>query len=92
VPSVRKLLISILVGLMVALISGLVPSPLSYMLLGVALHGFPFAWMSQVIYPNAPIKIEYDGFLLDVFFWASVFYIGYYRVYKRRRGSPKLNS
>jgi len=48
--------------------------------------------MSQVIYPNAPIKIEYEGFLLDAIFWASIFYIGYYGIYKKRKVSPKLNS
>ena len=89
---VEKLLISILVSLTVTLISGAFPSPLGYMLLGVALRGFPFAWMSQVIYPNAPIKIEYEGFLLDAIFWASIFYIGYYGIYKKRKVSPKLNS
>jgi len=89
---VEKLLISILVGLTVTLISGAFPSPFSYMLLGVALRGFPFAWMSQVIYPNAPIKIEYDGFLLDVILWTSVFYIGYYSIYKKRKASSKLKS
>jgi len=48
--------------------------------------------MSQVIYPNAPIKIEYDGFLLDVILWTSVFYIGYYSIYKKRKASSKLKS
>jgi len=69
---VERLFVSILVGLTVTLISGAFPNPLGYMLLGVALRGFPFAWMSQVIYPNAPIKIEYDGFLFDAIFWASI--------------------
>jgi len=87
---VERLLTSILFGLTVTLISGIFPNPLSYLLLGVALRGLPLAWMSQVIYPNAPIKIEYDGFLLDVVFWTSVFYIGYYRIYKNlRRNSSK---
>jgi len=82
---IQKLTVSILVGLIITLISGIFPSPLSYMLLGVALRGFPFAWISQVVYPGAPTKIEYDGLVLDLIFWALVFYIGYYRIYKRRR-------
>ena len=89
---IQKFFISILVGLIVTLISGIFPSPLSYVLLGVALRGLPFAWISQVIYPGAPAKIEYDGFMLDVFFWALVFYVCYYRVYKGRQVSPRLNS
>jgi len=89
---IERLLTSILFSLTLTLISGIFPSPLSYLLLGVALRGFPFAWMSQVIYPNAPIKIEYDGFLLDVIVWTFVFYIGYYRAYKRRQRPPKLKS
>jgi len=92
VHGIGKLLISILFGLIITLISGIFPSPLSYVLLGVALRGFPFAWISQVIYPGAPVKIEYDGFMLDVISWALLFHIVYYRIYKRRQFSPRLSS
>jgi len=88
----RKLLISILVGSIITLISGIFANPLSYVLLGVVLRGLPFAWISQVIYPGAPVKIEYDGLALDVVFWALVFYIGYYCIFKRRQFSPRLSS
>ncbi len=86
---VEKIFISILVGLITTLVSGFLPNPISYVLLGVALQGFPLAWMSRVIYPGAPTKIEYDGFMLDAIFWALVFYIAYYQIFKRRQIFPK---
>jgi hypothetical protein len=71
-------------GLAITLVSGLFPSLLSHILLGAVHYGAPLAWITQVIYPNAPKIYHFPEFLFDVAFWTLVSYLGY-RVYKRAK-------
>ena len=80
----RRMAISIVVGGVITFLLGLFPSPLSYLLLGAAQWGIPLPWMTQVIYPNAPKTFHWAEFIVDVGFWTSIFYVCYYRIYKRK--------
>jgi len=64
------------VGIAVTFLSGLTPSPLSYVLIGAAQWGIPLPWMTQAIYPNAPKTLHWGEFIVDVGFWAFIFYFG----------------
>jgi len=81
----RKVAISIMFGAGFTFLLGLFPNPLSYLLIGVAQWGMPLPWITQAIYPNAPKIFHRSEFIIDVVFWSSIFYICYYRIYKRRR-------
>ena len=79
------LALCVIVGGVVAYASGFFPSPLSYVLVGVAQWGIPLPWITQAIYPNAPKVFSWETFLVDVGFWALVSFLGYSTINKRRR-------
>jgi hypothetical protein len=89
---IRRVAASILVGVVITLLSGLFPSPSSYLLLGAAQWGMPLSWITQVIYPNAPKIFHWSEFTVDVGFWSFIFYASYYRIIKRRQAVEPLKA
>lgn len=66
-------LIGILCGIIITLISGLFSYPTGK-LLGIKKWGYPFYWLSQVIYPGATKNVNWSNFIIDVLIW-SIFAI-----------------
>ena len=44
-------------------------------IIGVEKWGFPFYWLSKIIYPGADKKINWSNFLIDILIWIMVVYV-----------------
>jgi hypothetical protein len=65
-----KILVSIILGSIITLASSVVPSTGGG--IGARNAGYPFPWMTQPIYPGAPIVIDYIGLVLDIIIWTVI--------------------
>ncbi|MFW9771224.1 MAG: hypothetical protein ACFFFB_01325 [Candidatus Heimdallarchaeota archaeon] len=68
------ILISVLSGIILNVVLGFIPNPIGS-LLGSQQWGYPIYWLSQVIYPGAPIEISWLTFLFDVIVWTLSFFL-----------------
>lgn len=64
-------LFSLIGGITFTLITGLYPYPTDG-IIGVEKWGFPFYWLSQVIYPGAEKIINWSNFLIDILIWSAI--------------------
>ena len=65
------LIISIVSGVIITLILGLISYPTNG-LLGVEKWGYPFHWLSQVVYPGARVNVNWSNFIIDLLIWIIV--------------------
>lgn len=68
------LIISILSGIILTILLGFVPYPTGD-LIGTQKWGYPIYWLSQAIYPGAPIEISWLTLFFDCFVWILSFFI-----------------
>jgi hypothetical protein len=66
----EKILYSIILGVIITLASSLFPSLGGG--IGVQAMGFPFGWLTQVVYPGAPMQIDWIGLILDIVIWSVI--------------------
>jgi hypothetical protein len=59
------LILSIALGIVIALITGLFPHTTEGMI-GVRKWGYPFYWLSQVVYPGAKINLNWSNLIIDI--------------------------
>jgi len=85
----RRLVISIIFGAVITFLSGLFLNPFSYRRLGVSHWGIPLPWITQIVYPNATKILKWAELIVDMGFWAIVFYFCYYLIYKRETKPKK---
>ncbi len=64
-------LLSLIGGIIFTLITGLLPYPTEE-IIGAEKWGFPFYWLSQVIYPGAKKIINWSNFLIDILIWSVI--------------------
>ena len=62
------LILSIAIGIVIALITGLFPHPTEG-LIGTRKWGYPFYWLSQVVYPGAKIHTNWSNLIIDILIW-----------------------
>ena len=67
------ILISVISGIIFNIILGFIPYP-SGGLIGSQKWGYPIYWLSQVIYPGAPIEISWLNFTFDCIIWIISFF------------------
>ena len=65
-----RIFISIILGSIITLASSIIPG--SGDGIGARNAGFPFPWMTQPIYPGAPVVIDYTGLVLDIVIWTII--------------------
>ena len=71
VKLILKFFLSFIGGIIVTGITGLYPYPTEE-ILGAEKWGFPFYWLSQVIYPGAEKIINWSNFLIDILIWSGI--------------------
>lgn len=87
----RTMVLSVILGVVVALASGLFLTPQPHIGIDVVLRGFPFPWRLQVI-PMPMQNILWDGLVEDIVFWIiialAISSAATYLVSKRTRTLP----
>ncbi len=71
VKLILKFFLSFIGGIIVTGITGLYPYPTEE-IIGAEKWGFPFYWLSQVIYPGAEKIINWSNFLIDILIWSAI--------------------
>ncbi|TKJ20596.1 MAG: hypothetical protein CEE43_12260 [Promethearchaeota archaeon Loki_b32] len=71
VKLILKYFLSFIGGIIVTGITGLYPYPTEE-IIGAEKWGFPFYWLSQVIYPGAEKIINWSNFLIDILIWSAI--------------------
>jgi len=76
---IKKFLLLVVLALSITVVTGVFAEPLIYpVLVGVRYRGFPFAWIKQVVYPDAFPEILWQAFFVDSVAWfilVSLFYM-----------------
>lgn len=67
-------LFSLIIGIIITLLTGLFLYP-NGGIIGVKKWGFPFYWLSQVIYPGSVKIIHWSNLLIDILIWGSLFFM-----------------
>ncbi len=70
-------LFSIIGGISITLITGLFRYPADE-IVGVERWGFPFFWLSQVIYPGTEKIIHWSNLLIDILVWGCSLFMTIY--------------
>ena len=85
-----RLVVSILGGVIIALLTGLF-SNTPEMLLGAEHYGFPLAWLIRMIVAPEynPWRIEFLNFLADVVVWSVILFVIVLIVEKIRKPANK---
>jgi hypothetical protein len=81
--------ISIILGIVVAFVTGYFPSPLVGRTVDFIRNGAPLTWTTYVI-PNRPHTILWTGLTVDVIFWIAVFYLILYFPIIRQKTTVQL--
>ena len=70
---VNRLVVSILGGVIVTLLTGLLPNT-PHMLVGAVYYGFPIAWLFKMIVAPEynPWRFDFPKFLADMIAWSVV--------------------
>jgi len=75
-------LLALLGGVVIALITGLVPgvllvtrtqfSVIAGSLLGASNYGLPIVWRTVIVYPGSPVNYHVGGLVVDIVVWMIV--------------------
>jgi large-conductance mechanosensitive channel len=80
-------LVSVVAGLAVTLITGLVDvTPMR--LLGATWHGWPLAWFHVIVYPGSPISVNWLNLIIDIILWSVIALIVAFGISKFKK-TPK---
>lgn len=91
--NMRMGLISLVVGIVITLLTGLLNSTPSGGLIGATWYGYPTAWLTQLsgaqgapwtLYSNSPVNL-----IIDIIFWTIIVAIVWYIVMYLRKGRMK---
>ena len=80
----RLSVFTLVLGLFIALISGLIDVTPSG-ILGATWHGWPLAWFYVIVYPGSPWSINWVNFAGDFILWSLVSFAGLYSLLVIRR-------
>lgn len=69
-----KLLLSFIGGIIITLITGLFPYPTGEVI-GSNKWGYPFYWLSQIIYPGAEKIINWANLLINTLIWSFMMFL-----------------
>ena len=65
-----KIFFSTILGTVITLVSSMITGTGGG--IGARTAGYPFPWMTQPVYPGAPITINYIGLVLDIIIWTVI--------------------
>jgi len=69
----KRIVFSIIGGLLITLATSV---QLNTALLGTSSYGYPFAWLSQPLYPvDSPITLLWGGLFQDIMVWTIVAFL-----------------
>jgi ABC-type Fe3+-siderophore transport system permease subunit len=85
-------IISIVLGVIVAFISGYFHNPLAGRTIDFIQNGMPFTWITYIAGSNKPRNILWSHLFTDVVFWTVVFYSILYVTMIRRRNISQIQS
>ena len=75
----KKLEVLAVLPLLITIVSGFFMDPLlGSGLVGVRARGFPFAWITQVVYPGALPQFLWEAFFADYLIWLVLISIVYF--------------
>lgn len=95
VKLILRLFLSSIGGIIVTGITGLYSYPTDG-IVGVEKWGFPFYWLSKIIYHGADKIINWSNFIINTLIWSSlvflIIYISEYLVnrFKNRKSNKKI--
>jgi len=69
-----NLIISIISGIVLTIILGFVSYPPGD-LIGTQKWGYPIYWLSQVVYPSAPVEVFWLNLFFDCAIWIICFFL-----------------
>ncbi|MFX0104859.1 MAG: hypothetical protein ACFE75_05170 [Candidatus Hodarchaeota archaeon] len=88
-----KLFVSIIGGIIITVITGFFPTP-THFFIGSNIWGFPFYWMSQIIYPGAEKTVIWSNLILDILIWSLIMFLVInlleYLIIKIRKSNKKF--
>lgn len=88
-------LVSFIEGLLITVITGFFPYPMNE-LIGSERWGFPFYWISQIVFPGAEKIINWSNFILNTLLWSSLVFLITYIIelllirFKKRKINKKI--
>lgn len=90
-----KLLFSFTGGLIITIITGLFPYPIGEVM-GIERWGFPFYWLTRLVYPGAEKTISWPNLLINILAWSIIMFliinlITFIRIKVKYRKSNKKN-
>jgi len=68
---------SLLTGIIITLITGFFPN---VFIIGTQHWGYLLPWMSQIVYPGAPLEIMWINFIVDIVIWSVLMYLAFLSV------------
>jgi multisubunit Na+/H+ antiporter MnhB subunit len=90
--SIRGVIISIVLGVIVAFISGYFYNPPAGKTIDFIQNGMPFTWITYIAGSNKLRNILWSQLFIDVVFWTVVFYSILYVTMIRRRSISQIQS
>jgi hypothetical protein len=66
--------ISVITGLILNILLGFIPNSMGS-LIGSQKWGYLFYWLSQAIYPGAPIEVLWLNLIINCIFWIFTFFL-----------------
>jgi ABC-type uncharacterized transport system permease subunit len=69
-----KLLLSFIGGVIVTIITGLFSYPTGEVI-GVDKWGYPFYWLSQIIFPGAEKIINWSNLIINILIWSVMMFL-----------------
>ena len=67
-------ILSIILGIITSLITGIIPYPTGS-IIGIQKWGYPLYWLSKAITPEAVLDITWAFLIFDILFWISILFI-----------------
>jgi len=89
-------IMAIVLGIVIAALTGWVPGFLLFMrdgglrvlmgpYVGASNFGLPIVWRTVIVYPGSPVNYDFMGLVADVVFWSAVMWVILFIVLKMRK-------
>ena len=82
--------VSIILGIVVAVVTGYFQSPLMGPTIDFRRNGAPLTWTTYIVGPNTPHTILWTGLAGDIIFWIAIIYLVLYFPVIRQKNTVQL--
>jgi len=93
---IKMSIIAVIVGIVVAAVTGWIPGFLLFTrdgglrvlmgpYVGASNFGLPIVWRTVIVYPGSPVNYDFTGLVADLVFWAAVIWVTLFIVLKMRK-------